>query len=190
MSMHKPVKKLSTEQHDEIIRVLMSRFEQNMHRHQEIEWENLYSRLISSPENLWSLHEMERTGGEPDVVRLDMKSGKYIFFDCAQESPAGRRSICYDRQALETRKDAKPGNNAADLAAAMGIEILTEEQYFELQKLGEFDTRTSSWLKTPSDVRKLGGALFGDRRYGRVFIYHNGAQSWYGARGFRGWISV
>jgi len=161
-----------------------------MNRHEKVEWAGLVSRLESSPEKLWSLHEMERTGGEPDVVGYDRKTGEYIFYDCSAESPKGRRSLCYDRAALESRKEHKPKNNALDLAAAMGIELLTEEQYRELQKLGAFDMKTSSWVRTPPEIRKLGGALFCDRRYDTVFVYHNGAESYYAARGFRGSLRV
>ena len=161
-----------------------------MTRHQHLEWGKVQARLEADSEKLWSLNEMERTGGEPDVVGHDRKTGEYIFFDCSPESPKGRTSICYDREALESRKEYKPKNSAMDLAAAMGIELLTEAQYQELQKLGEFDTKHSSWLKTPADIRKLGGAIFGDRRFGRVFVYHNGAQSYYSGRGFRGSLRV
>jgi hypothetical protein len=161
-----------------------------MDRHQGLAWAKVQARLEANPDKLWSLSEMERTGGEPDVVGHDKKTGEYIFFDCSPESPQGRRSFCYDRQALDSRKEHKPKNNAIDSAAAMGIELLTEEQYRELQKLGEFDTKTSSWLKAPADMRKLGGALFGDRRFGRVFMYHNGAESYYAGRAFRGSLKV
>ena len=161
-----------------------------MNRHQGLAWAEVQAKLEASTDKLWSLNEMARTGGEPDVVGHDQKTGEYIFYDCAAESPQGRRSLCYDREALESRKKDKPRNNAMDVAAAMGIELLTEEQYRELQKLGEFDTKTSSWVKTPSKIRKLGGALFCDRRFDTVFLYHNGAESYYGARGFRGWLKV
>jgi hypothetical protein len=171
---------------DELLSVLKSRFEKNMNRHKGLEWVKLQTKLEADPEKLWSLDEMEKTGGEPDVVAHDKKTNEYIFFDCSAESPIGRRSICYDREGLESRKEHKPANSAVDMAAAMGIELLTEEEYRELQKLGKFDTKTSSWLKTPSAIRKLGGALFADFRYGTVFVYHNGAQSYYGVRGFRG----
>ena len=161
-----------------------------MNRHKGLEWANVQAKLEAKAEKLWSLSEMERTGGEPDVVGHDKKSGEYIFYDCSAESPKDRRSACYDREALDSRKENKPKNNAIDMAAAMGIELLTEEQYRELQKLGKFDPKTSSWVKTPSAIRKLGGALFCDRRYDTVFVYHNGAESYYAARGFRGWLRV
>ena len=183
-------KELSTAQREELLRALKARFEKNMNRHKGLEWTKVQARLQANTEKLWSLHEMERTDGEPDVVGHDKKTGEYIFYDCSAESPKGRRSLCYDREALDERKEAKPANSAVDMAAAMGIELLTEEQYRELQKLGDFDTKTSSWLKTPSDIRKLGGALFCDRRYGNVFVYHNGAESYYAARGFRGSLRV
>jgi len=181
-------KKLLPEQREELLRVLKARFEKNMNRHKGLEWGKVQSRISgmeANPEKLWSLNEMERTGGEPDVVGYDKKTGEYIFYDCSAESPTGRRSVCYDREAQESRKENRPENNAIDMAAAMGIELLTEEQYRELQELGEFDTKTSSWVKTPSDIRELGGALYCDRRYGHVFLSHNGAQSYYAARGFR-----
>jgi len=181
---------LSKKQSDEILKTLKSRFEKNMTRHPGLAWDELQARLEANAEKLWSLHEMERTGGEPDVVALDKKTGEYIFYDCAAETPKGRRSICYDREALDSRKENKPKDNAVGLAAAMGIDLLTEEQYRELQKLGEFDTKTSSWVKTPPAIRKLGGALFCDRRFDTVFLYHNGAESYYAARGFRGWLKV
>ena len=181
---------LSSEQREELLRVLKARFEKNMNRHKGLEWVQVQARLEANPEKLWSLNEMERTGGEPDVVGHDKTTGDYIFYDCSAESPKGRRSLCYDRKALESRKEHKPENNAMDLAAAIGIEILTEEQYRELQKLGNFDTKTSSWVKTPADIRKLGGAIFCDRRYDHVFVYHNGAESYYAARGFRGSLRV
>jgi hypothetical protein len=169
---------------------LKARFEKNMNRHKNVEWAKVQSRLEANPEKLRSLHEMERTGGEPDVVGHDKKTGECIFYDCSAESPKGRRSVCYDRPALESRKEHKPGNNAIDMAAAIGIELLTEEQYRELQKLGEFDSKSSSWVKTPPEIRKLGGAIFCDRRYNTVFVYHNGADSYYAARGFRGSLRV
>lgn len=181
---------METKQREELLRALKARFEKNMNRHKGLEWAEVQARLEADAGKLRSLHEMERTGGEPDVVGHDEKAGEYIFFDCSAESPPGRRSLCYDREALDSRKENKPSGNAVDMAAAMGIELLTEEQYRELQKLGEFDAKTSSWVKTPSDIRKLGGALFCDRRYGKVFVYHNGAQSYYAARGFRGSLRV
>ena len=181
---------LSPEQDEELISVLKSRFEKNMKRHQGLDWANVQTRLEANPEKLWSLNEMEVTGGEPDVVGHDKKTGEYIFFDCSTESPKDRRSLCYDREALDSRKENKPKNSALDMAAAIGIEILTEEQYRELQKLGNFDLKTSSWVKTPSAIRRLGGALFCDRRYDHVFTYHNGAESYYAARGFRGSLRV
>jgi hypothetical protein len=181
---------ISNKQREELLKALQSRFEKNMNRHKGLEWVKVQAKLEAKPEKLWSLNEMERTGGEPDVVGHDKKTGEYIFYDCSFESTAGRRSLCYDREALESRKEHKPKNNAADMAASMGIELLTEEQYRELQKLGEFDTKTSSWVKTPSNIRKLGGAIFCDRRYNTVFVYHNGADSYYAARGFRGWVRV
>jgi len=183
-------KELAPKQHEELLKALKARFEKNMNRHKGLEWAKVQAKLEANTEKLWSLHEMERTGGEPDVVGNDKKTGEYIFYDCSAESPKGRRSVCYDREALEARKEHKPGNTAMDMAVAMGIEILTEEQYRELQKLGDFDTKTSSWVKTPSDIRELGGALFCDRRYGHVFLSHNGAESYYAARGFRGSIRV
>jgi len=161
-----------------------------MDHHQGLEWARVQAKLEANPEKLWSLNEMERTGGEPDVVGHDKKTGEYIFFDCSPQSPKGRTSLCYDREALDSRKKDKPKNSAMEMAAAMGIELLTEEQYRELQKIGEFDTKTSSWLKTPADMRRLGGALFGDRRFERVFLYHNGAESYYAGRGFRGWLKI
>ena len=185
-------KELSPGQSEELIRILKARFEKNMNRHKGLEWANLQAKLDpeDSREKLWSLNEMERTGGEPDVVCLDNKTGDYIFYDCSAESPKGRRSVCYDHEALESRKEHKPDNNAIDMAAAMGIELLTEEQYRELQKFGNFEMKTSSWVKTPAEFRKLGGALFCDRRYDHVFVYHNGADSYYGVRGFRGSLRV
>jgi hypothetical protein len=183
-------KELSAEQREELLRTLKARFEKNMNRHKGIEWDKVQARLEANTEKLWSLHEMERTGGEPDVVGYDLETGEYLFYDCSVESPKGRRSVCYDREGLESRKEHKPENSAIDMATAMGIELLTEEQYRELQNLGDFDTKTSSWVKTPSDIRELGGALFGDRRYGHVFVYHNGASSYYGVRAFRGSLRV
>ena len=183
-------KELSTEQREELLGWLKERFEKNMNRHQNLDWAEVEAKLAVGTEKLWSLNEMERTGGEPDVVGQDAKSGEYIFYDCSAESPKGRRSVCYDGAALESRKEHKPKNSAVEMAAAMGIELLSEEQYRELQKLGNFDTKTSSWLKTPSEIRKLGGALYADFRYGTVFVYHNGAESYYGARAFRGCLKV
>ena len=183
-------KSLSPEQREQLLKALKARFEKNMDRHQNLAWAQVQTKLEAGAEKLWSLSEMERTGGEPDVVGRDKKTGEYIFYDCSAESPKGRRSICYDREALESRKEHKPANNALDLASAMGIELLTEEEYRELQRLGEFDTKTSSWISTPSSIRKLGGALFCDRRYDAVFVYHNGAESYYAARGFRGSLRV
>jgi hypothetical protein len=181
---------LSAEQRQELLRGLKARFEKNMNRHTGLEWTKVQAKLEANSEKLWSLHEMELTGGEPDVVDFDPTTGETIFYDCSAESPKGRRNICYDHAALESRKEFKPEDNALDMAEAMGIEILTEEQYRALQKLGNFDTKTSSWLKTPADIRKLGGAIFGDRRYDHVFVYHNGASSYYGVRGFRGSLKV
>ncbi|MBE0526666.1 MAG: DUF4256 domain-containing protein [Candidatus Thorarchaeota archaeon] len=181
---------LSPEQREELLRVLKARFEKNMNRHKGLAWAKVQAKLEANTVKLWSLNEMEKTDGEPDVVGHDKKTGEYIFYDCSEESPNGRRNVCYDREALESRKANKPENNAIDMATAMGIEILTEEQYRELQKLGNFDTKTSSWVKTPSDIRKLGGALFADRRYDNVFVYHNSAPSYYGVRGFRGSLRV
>ncbi len=184
------MKKLSPAQREELLKTLRSRFEKNAKRHKDLKWPEVEAKLEANAEKLWSLSEMERTGGEPDVVGHDPKTGEYLFVDCSAESPAGRRSVCYDREGLDSRKEHKPENNAIDMAAAMGIELLTEDAYRDLQKLGNFDAKTSSWVKTPAEIRKLGGALFGDRRYGHVFIYHNGAQSYYAARGFRGSIRV
>jgi hypothetical protein len=181
---------LSPEHREELLSELKARFEENMNRHKSLEWAKVQAKLEANTKKLWSLSEMERTGGEPDVVGFDKKTGEYIFYDCSAESPKGRRSLCYDRQALESRKEHKPKNNAIDMAAAMGIELLTEEQYRELQKLGNFDTKTSSWITTPSKIRKLGGAIFADYRFGRVFVYHNGAESYYAARAFRGSLRV
>src|SRR5687768_17127326 len=183
-------KKLSLEQREELLSTLKARFEKNMNRHKSIEWAKVQARLEANPEKLWSLDDMEITGGEPDVIDYDKKTGEYIFYDCSAESPKGRRSICYDHEALVSRKEHKPENSAINMAADMGIEILTEEQYRELQQLGNFDTKTSSWVKTPAEIRKLGGALFCDRRYDHVFVYHNGAESYYAARGFRGSLRV
>jgi Protein of unknown function (DUF4256) len=183
-------KELSPEQRKELLGTVKARFEKNPNRHKGLEWTKVQAKLEANSEKLSSLHEMERTGGEPDVVGQDQKTGEYIFYDCSAESPKGRRSLCYDREALDSRKENKPADNALDVAAAMGLELLTEEQYRALQKLGEFDTKTSSWVKTPSAIRKLGGALFCDRRYDTVFVYHNGAESYYAARGFRGSLKV
>ena len=183
-------KEMSPKQVEQLLNTLKARFEKNMNRHKGLEWAKVQTKLEAGTRKLWSLNEMERTGGEPDVVGLDKKTGEYIFYDCSAESPKGRRSVCYDREALESRKEHKPKNSALDMAAAMGIELLTEEQYRALQKLGDFDAKTSSWVKTPSDIRKLGGALFADRRYDTVFVYHNGAESYYAARGFRGSLKV
>jgi hypothetical protein len=185
-----PQPKLSSQQCDTLIRTLKARFEKHMNRHKGLEWTKVRARLDDNPDRLWSLHEMERTGGEPDVLAHDKKTGEYVFYDCAAESPKGRRSACYDREALASRKEHTPKNNAIDMAAAMGVELLTEQQYRELQTAGEFDLKTSSWLMTPSAIRKLGGAIFGDRRYDHVFVYHNGAPSYYAARGFRGLLRV
>ena len=182
--------KLSPKQREELLRVLKARFEKNRNRHKGIEWATIQAKLEANIEKLWSLNEMERTGGEPDVFSHDKKTGEYIFYDCSAESPKGRRNVCYDREALESRKEHKPKNNAIDMATDMGIELLTEEQYRALQQLGNFDTKTSSWIITPSEIRKLGGALFCDRRYGHVFVYHNGAESYYGARAFRGSLRI
>lgn len=186
----KTKKEMSATQRKELLATLKARFEKNMNRHAGLEWAKIEAKLEANPEKVWSLGEMESTGGEPDVVGHDKKTGEYIFFDCSPESPKDRRSFCYDREALDSRKQAKPKNSATDAAAAMGIELLTEEQYQELQKLGNFDTKTSSWMKTPADIRKLGGAIFGDRRFGRVFVYHNGAESYYAGRAFRGALKV
>jgi hypothetical protein len=183
-------KTLSPEQREKLLRSLKGRFEKNMNRHKGLEWAKVEAKLKAHVDSLWSLNEMERTGGEPDVVGHDKKTGEYIFYDCSAESPKGRRSLCYDREALESRKEHKPKNNAIDMAAAMGIELLTEEQHRELQQLGTFDLTTSSWVQTPAHIRKLGGALFCDRRFDTVFVYHNGAESYYAARGFRGSLRV
>jgi hypothetical protein len=192
--MHPPVKRnkkeLSPEQRKELLGELKDRFEKNISRHKGLAWAQVQAKLEANPEKLWSLNEMERTGGEPDVVGHDKKTGETVFYDCAPESPKDRRSLCYDREALESRKEHKPRDSAVDMAVAMGIELLTEEQYRELQKLGDFDSKTSSWVKTPSDIRKLGGALFCDRRFNTVFVYHNGAESYYAARAFRGSLRV
>jgi hypothetical protein len=177
---------MNPKQREALLKTLRTRFEKNMHRHEGLQWARVQARLEAHPDKLKSLGEMERTGGDPDVVGHDRKTGEFIFYDCSAESPSGRRSICYDRAGLESRKEARPANTAIDMATSMGIELLTEEQYRELHKLGEFDLKTSSWVQTPRDIRKLGGALFCDRRYGKVFTYHNGAQSYYAARGFRG----
>lgn len=183
-------KELSPEQREELLSVLQARFEKNMDRHQGLEWANVQAKLDAHTEKLWSLHEMEKTGGEPDVIAQDNNTGEYIFYDCSAESPKGRRSVCYDREGMESRKEHRPENSAVDMAAAMGIKLLTEEEYRALQELGDFDTKTSSWVHTPSDIRELGGALFCDRRYDTVFVYHNGAQSYYANRAFRGSLRV
>ena len=183
-------KELSAAEREELLGVLQARFEKNMKRHMGIEWSKVQAKLEANPEKLWSLHEMERTGGEPDVVGHDAKTGEYTFYDCAAESPSGRRSLCYDRAALDARKEHKPAGSAMDMADEMGIEMLTEEQYRELQKLGSFDAKTSSWVQAPATIRKLGGALFCDFRYGTVFVYHNGAESYYAGRAFRGSLKV
>jgi hypothetical protein len=183
-------KELSQEQHSELLKVVKARFEKNMNRHKGLDWSKVEAKLQANPQKKWSLNEMERTGGEPDVIEIDRKTGEYIFYDCSSETPKERRNICYDSEALDSRKEHKPKDSALDMAASIGIEILSEEQYRELQKFGSFDTKTSSWLRTPQDIRKLGGAIFGDRRYNTVFIYHNGAESYYGARGFRGSLRV
>ena len=183
-------KELSPKQREEQFTALKARFEKNMNRHRGLEWAKVQARLERNAEKLWSLNEMESTGGEPDVVGQDKTTGEYLFYDCSAETPQDRRSLCYDREALDARKEAKPKNSALDVAAAMGIELLTEEQYLELQKLGDFDTKTSSWVKTPADIRRLGGALYCNRRYGRVFVGNNGAESYYGSRAFRGWLRI
>jgi Protein of unknown function (DUF4256) len=183
-------RKLSSEQREGLLKALKARFEKNMNRHKGLEWAEVQAKLQANAEKLWPLDEMESTGGEPDVVGHDKKTGEYIFFDCSAESPKGRRSVCYDHEAMESRKEHKPENSAIEMASDMGIELLSEEQYRALQKLGNFDTKTSSWVKTPSDIRKLGGAIFCDRRYDTVFVYHNGAESYYAARGFRGSLRV
>jgi hypothetical protein len=181
---------LSQKQCEELLKALKDRFEKNLNRHKGLDWAKVQARLEANAEKLWSLQEMERTGGEPDVVGRDKKSGEFVFVDCSAQSPKGRVSFCYDRAALDARKEFKPKNSVVDMAAAMGVELLTEEEYFALQKLGEFDTKSSSWVKTPADIRKLGGAIYGDRRYGRVFVGHNGAESYYAGRGFRGSLKV
>lgn len=188
--MTKRIKELSLEQREELLKALKARFEKNMNRHKDLEWDKVQAKLEANTEKLWSLNEMELTDGEPDVVGYDKQKDEYIFVDCSVESPKGRRSVCYDREALESRKKHKPENSAIDMATAMGIELLTEEQYRELQKLENFDMKTSSWVQTPANIRKLGGALFCDRRYDTVFVYHNGAESYYAARGFRGSLRV
>ena len=185
-----PKRNLSPAEREELLRVLKARFEKNMGRHKGLDWSKVQAKLEANTEKLWSLNEMERTGGEPDVVGHDKKTGEYIFYDCSVESPKGRRSICYDRAALDARKENKPKDSAVDMATAMGVELLTEQEYRELQKLGEFDPKSSSWVKTPPDIRKLGGAVYCDRRYNTVFLYHNGADSYYAARGFRGLLRV
>ena len=181
---------ISSQQGDELFKTLKNRFERNMHRHEGLEWADVQSRLEANPEKLWPLHEMERTGGEPDVVSQDKNTGEVIFYDCSEQSPAGRRSVCYDQAALEARKANKPEDSAMAMAETMGIKLITEDEYRHLQTLGEFDSKTSSWVKTPPEIRELGGALFCDHRYGQVFVYHNGADSYYGARGFRGSLRV
>ena len=183
-------KKLSSSESEALLKTLKERFEKNQNRHEGMEWNKVQAKLEANPEKLWSLNEMERTGGEPDVVHYDKTTDEYTFYDCAAESPKERRSLCYDRQALDARKENKPKNSVIDLATAMGISLLSEEQYRELQKLGKFDTKTSSWIETPAEIRKLGGAIFADFRYGNVFVYHNGAESYYAARGFRGALKV
>lgn len=183
-------KELSTKEREALLKTLKARFEKNKKRHNGIDWTKVEERLVSKPGKLWSLQEMERTGGEPDVVGYDKKTGEYIFYDCAEESPKGRRSLCYDREALDSRKENKPQHNAMDMAKEIGIEMLSEAEYRELQQLGQFDLKTSSWLQTPADIREAGGSIFADRRYGHVFVYHNGAQSYYAARGFRGSLRV
>ena len=183
-------KQLSPKEREELLKALKARFEKHLNRHKGLEWAKVQSRLEANAEKVWSLNEMESTGGEPDVVGQDKKTGEYIFFDCSAETPKGRVSVCYDREGWESRKEHRPKTTAMDMAAAMGVELLTEEQYFDLQEMGEFDLKTSSWVKTPTDIRKLGGALYCDRRYGRVFVGHNGAQSYYAARAFRGWLRV
>lgn len=188
--MNTPEKSLPAERRDELLTILKTRFEQNRNRHKDLAWAQVRARMKAKPEKLWSLDEMEQTGGEPDVVGQDKNTGEYIFYDCSAESPTGRRSICYDQEALDSRKANKPENSAMEMAADMGIELLTEEQYLDLQQLGNFDTKTSSWLRAPAAIRKLGGAIFGDLRFGRVFVYHNGAESYYAGRGFRGSLRV
>ena len=190
MSMTEMEKVFTAGQRDKLLKVLEIRFIENMKRHEGLVWADIKAKLEACPDKIWSLNEMEITGGEPDVVGKDNETGEYVFYDCSDETPSGRRNLCYDREALDSRKSFKPENSVIDMAAAMCIELLTEEQYFDLQKLGNFDTKTSSWVRTPAGVRKRGGALFGDRRFGRVFIYHNGASSYYGSRGFRGSLKV
>jgi hypothetical protein len=190
IKMNNNKKELPPDQREELLKTLKARFEENINRHKGFEWAEVRAKLEANTEKLWSLNEMERTGGEPDVASYDKRTGEYIFYDCSAESPKGRRSVCYDREALNSRKKHKPENNAIDSAAAMGIKLLTEEQYRKLQQYGDFDTKTSSWVKTPAEIRKLGGALFCDFRYGHVFVYHNGAESYYAARGFRGSLRV
>src|SRR4051812_19797122 len=186
MKTTKASKSLSPKKREELLAALQARFEKNRNRHPDLEWTAVKARLEANAEKMWSLAEMEKTGGEPDVVGQDKKTGEFLFFDCSAESPTGRRNVCYDREGLESRKEHRPGNTAMDMAAAMGVDLLTEGEYRDLQKFGNVDTKTSSWLKTPSDIRQLGGAIFGDWRYGTVFVYHNGAQSYYASRGFRG----
>jgi len=183
-------KPLPPKQREELLKAVKARFEKNLNRHKGLNWAKVQARLEAHPEKLWSLNEMESTGGEPDVVGYDKRTGEYVFYDCSPESPKGRTSLCYDREALNSRKEHRPKSSAMDMAVAMGAELLTEDQYQELQNLGNFDTKSSSWLKTPDDIRKLGGAIFGDRRFGRVFVYHNGAESYYSGRGFRGWLRL
>ena len=183
-------KSFAPEQREAVLKSLKSRFDKYTNRHKDMLWIEVQAKIVANPEKLWSLNEMEKTGGEPDVIGFDKAKNEYVFCDCSDESPKGRRSICYDREGLDSRKEHKPENTAVDMAAAMGIELLTEDEYWKLQELGEFDTKTSSWLNTPSELRKLGGAIFGDRRYDRVFVYHNGAESYYGVRGFRGLLRV
>lgn len=190
MNLNKIKKELLPEQHRKLLSTLRARFEKNTNRHKGLEWAKIQTKLENNPEKLWSLHEMEKTGGEPDVVGYDNKTDEYIFYDCSAESPKGRRSLCYDREALESRKEHRPEGNVIDMATTMGIELLSEKQYRELQKFGEFDTKTSSWVKTPPEIRRLGGALFCDRRYNHIFVYHNSAESYYAARGFRGSLRV
>lgn len=190
LNMKSDTKNLSPTQREELLSVLKNRFEKNPHRHPGLDWQEVRAKLEAHPEKLWSLHEMERTGGEPDVAGQDQKTGEYLFFDCSAETPKGRTSVCYDREGLESRKEHRPKTTAMDMAEEMDIELLTEEQYLELQTLGEFDLKTSSWVKAPAEIRKRGGALYGERRYGRVFVGHNGAQSYYAARGFRGVLRV
>ncbi|MFM8471880.1 MAG: DUF4256 domain-containing protein [Limisphaerales bacterium] len=190
MNTIEPRDEFSAEQREELLRTLKARFESNRKRHKVVEWAKVQARLEARAEKLWSLHELEKSGGEPDVVGLDKSTGEFLFVDCSAESPKGRRSVCYDREGWESRKEHRPKTTAVDMATAMGVELLTEEQYHALQKLGEFDTKTSSWVKTPAEIRKLGGALYGERRYGRVFVGHNGAQSYYAVRGFRAWLAV